>query len=134
MMCDAAFIQRNLSEGVLKMSRSKAWVPALTLYVVLITGLAFGLWRARQWATAQLVSTTAQENWEDFREDIREQAAQGGPVKRRVPASAEPPLLVLMRDHFTPCATIALVLSSALYATLAFFLVGALSEPNSNHE
>jgi hypothetical protein len=50
-------------------------------------------------------------------------------VKRREPKSAEPPALVLMRDHFAVCLSLAVVLSSVLFGTFMFFVRGALTSP-----
>ncbi|MCA9166693.1 MAG: hypothetical protein KDB23_03455 [Planctomycetales bacterium] len=116
------------------MSTRLAWLLAATIYVLLLIAISFGLREARRWATVNLVTPTAHDNWEQFRGDIREQAERGGPVKRRVPVSTEPPLLVLLRDHFVACLVISIVLSSALYGTLAVFVVGALGRrPDDEH-
>ena len=54
-------------------------------------------------------------------------AEQPYPVKRRVPKSAEPPALVLMRDYFAVCLAIAVVLSSVLFGTFMVLVRGAMS-------
>jgi hypothetical protein len=102
-------------------------VAVLVGYLVMLALLALGLVRARRWANAAYASAAAQANWQEFRDDVAQDADRGGPVRRRVPQSGEPPALVLMRDHFPACAALAVVLSSALYFTLAFFFAGALA-------
>ena len=52
---------------------------------------------------------------------------RSGPVKRRVPKSAEPPALKLMRDHFGVCLGLSLVLSSVLFGTFMIFVRGAIA-------
>lgn len=68
----------------------------------------------------------AQSEWDDWRQDAKKMASGTGPVKRREPKSAEPPALVLMRDHFAVCLSGALLLSSVLFGTFMFFVCGAL--------
>ena len=46
------------------------------------------------------------------------------PVQRRVPKSAEPPALVLTRDHFGVILSGAVLFSSLLYWVVAWFVMG----------
>lgn len=101
-----------------------AWLIA---YVALLAAVVGGMFYGRWAAMAVYGSGQAQAEWDTWREDAKEQAAGQGPVARRVPKSAEPPALVLMRDYFAVCLVIALGLSSVLFGTLVFFIRGALS-------
>lgn len=55
--------------------------------------------RTRSGWIEQLQSPEAQAKWDTFREDMKQQAGREGPVQRKVPKSAEPPLLVWLRDY-----------------------------------
>jgi hypothetical protein len=95
-------------------------------YLLVMAAVVLGLVRARQWATSTLADQTAHAQWNSFRDDVARQADERAPVRRRVPQSAEPPGLVLMRDYFGVCLVIAIVLTSALFATTAFFVGGVV--------
>ena len=99
----------------------------LALYVVLVAAIVGGFFYARGRAITVYGTEQAQTQWDTWREDAKSQADGKGPVTRRVPKSAEPPALVLMRDYFGVCLVIALVLSSVLFGTLVFFVRGVLS-------
>jgi hypothetical protein len=101
---------------------------ALVLYAVLMVAVFLGLRQARDWSASTYGVDAARSDWQEFRDDVARDAPQA-PVQRRVPRSAEPPALVLMRDYFTECLVISLVLTSALYGTIAFFVLGVLSGP-----
>ena len=102
------------------------WLLAYLAMLALVLG---GLWYGRSQALAVYGSNQAQTDWDAWRGDATKMAEQTGPVKRRAPKSAEPPALVLMRDHFLVCAALSLVLSSVLFATFMFFTRGALHSP-----
>jgi hypothetical protein len=102
---------------------SLIWLAAYVAVMALVVG---GLLYGRSQAIAVYGSGEAQQQWDTWRDDAKEMAAGAGPVKRREPKSAEPPALVLMRDHFLACAALAVLLSSVLFATFMFFLRGAL--------
>jgi hypothetical protein len=103
----------------------------LAAYLAVLAAVVGGLFYGRQQALAVYGSNQAQTNWDAWRGDATKMAQQPGPVKRRAPKSAEPPALVLMRDHFVACAALSLVLSSVLFVTFMFFIRGALSASGS---
>jgi hypothetical protein len=68
---------------------------------------------------------TAQADWEDFRSDMRRQSGREGPVQRKVPKSAEPPLKVWLRDHLALAITAWVVLGGTLGGFLGMMVAGA---------
>lgn len=93
------------------------------LYAAMIGAIVFGTYRARSAALAELAAPPAQSEWRQWREDVQSGAvSDDGAVARRTPESAEPPWLVLMRDHFAVCLTAAVVFSSLLFFVTAFFI------------
>ena len=100
------------------------------LYAVLLCTLVAMLLVARQRALTTDGSVTSQENWQDWRAEAQRQQDGKGPVTRRVPRSSEPPSLVLLRDHFATSLAIVLVLSSALFFTIAIMVRGVFFGPS----
>ena len=100
------------------------------LYVALLCVLVSLLFVARQQALTIDSSAASRENWQDWRAEAQRQQDGTGPVIRRVPKSSEPPSLVLLRDHFATSLAIVLVLSSALFFTIAIMVRGVLVGPS----
>jgi hypothetical protein len=99
----------------------------LLTYLAILAAVAGLMFRMRGRALAVYGTPAAQAEWDTWREDAKLLAADSGPVKRRFPKSAQPPALVLMRDHFAVCLGLALVLSTVLFGTLMLFVRGALT-------
>jgi hypothetical protein len=99
------------------------WIVGYVILVCAVVGTMLGL---RQSSVADLSSPKSISDWQAWREDVREQQGSRGPVERRVPKSAEPPALVLMRDYFTILLAGALLFSSLLYWIMAWFGTGIL--------
>src|SRR5215213_5780479 len=87
------------------------WIAGYFILLCVVVGTMF---RLRQSAVADLSSPKSISNWQEWREDVREQQANRGPVERRVPKSNEPPALVLMRDFFAVLLVGAILFSSLL--------------------
>lgn len=102
----------------------------LLLAVGLVLALvAAGVFYGRQRAFALYGDAVAGDNWQTWRDGVREmQPAQTG-VKRRVPKSPEPPALVLMRDYFGVCLGGSLLLSAVLAGSVALMVRGAILSP-----
>jgi hypothetical protein len=105
---------------------SLVWLLAYVATMALVCGgLAYG----RANLLAAYGTDQAKADWDQWRTDAKEMSSGDGPVKRREPKSLEPPALVLMRDQFAACLGLAVLLSSVLFGTFAFFLRGAWSAP-----
>ena len=101
-------------------------LPVFVGYALLVGLVVAAMVRTRKSVLTRLDSPAAQLQWQTWQDDVRQQtSAQSASVSRRIPKSDEPPALVLMRDYFVVCLTGALLFSSLLYWTLAFFAVGA---------
>lgn len=102
-----------------------AW---LVVYLLTMSGVVAGLLVARQQAIANFASPDAQAQWDEFRDDMRKIADNPhSPVTRRVPQSAEPPTLRLLRDYFSIVLLLSLLLTSALFVTIMVMVRGVLS-------
>src|SRR5687767_5136486 len=105
---------------------STIWLAA---YVIVMSGVAAGIFYGRHQAFQTYGSENAHSAWTAWREDVK--AAQTeGPVRRRIPKSTEPPALVLMRDYFATCLIASLLLTTILFLTFMIFIRGALTSPH----
>jgi hypothetical protein len=107
-----------------------SWSSALGLaaYVAMLAGVVSGMWHLRAEALAVYGTAEAQAEWDAWREDATKMAEQPSVVNRRAPKSAQPPALVLMRDHFAVCLSLAIVLSTVLFGTFMILVRGAMRE------
>lgn len=106
---------------------SKLWW--LVSYVVVLAAVTGGLWHARRRALRVLAQPPAQVSWQAWQSAAERQADGSGPVARRPPQTAEPPELVLLRDHFATSLGGLLLLTSAVFATAMFMFRGVMAGP-----
>ncbi len=99
------------------------WLLAYLVLLALVVGTMFV---ARERVLRTLDTPQARASWEAWREAVRQQQLEGGPVQRRVPKSPEPNLLVLMRDHYYTLLAGAVLFSSLLFFVAMVLLRGAL--------
>jgi hypothetical protein len=111
---------------------SNCLVVAIAGYIGLIAAVCWSLATARQWALAQLATPESIRQWEAWRDDVRRQESEPGPVRHRVPKSAEPPALVLMRDYFFVSLVGAVLFTTLLYWLIAWLVRGILSAPTGD--
>lgn len=102
-------------------------IAALIVVAVAVTG---GMWWVRGEALRTYGTSSAQTEWNEWRTDAIKAAKEGGPVVRQAPKSAEPPALVLMRDHFAACLGGALTAALGVSATFIVMLRGVLATPS----
>lgn len=112
---------------VLRVALSPGLLVLIAGYLLLLGAIVWSLIAARKWALAELSTSESIGQWEAWREDVRQQDEQSGPVRRRVPKSAEPPALVLMRDYFTVSLVGAVLFMTLLYWVIAWFVYGILN-------
>jgi hypothetical protein len=107
--------------------RNLAW---LVVYLVMLAALIGGMLAVRGWALRSYDRPEAREDWEAWRRQTQRLAKHPGPVARRAADSAEPPTIVLLRDHFAACLGLLLLLSSVLFGTLMVMIRGvAATDP-----
>ena len=108
--------------------RSLRWW--LVGYAALSGVVVWSMFAARDQAIQELSTPQSVAQWQAWRDDVRQQQTEPAPVQRRVPRSAEPPALVLMRDYFAVSIFGAVLFSTALYWVIAWFVTGMLSADN----
>lgn len=110
-----------------------ALVAATWLAFVALPPWALVSWRALR--LADVSSPEAQEQWDAFRDDMRQHTGHNGPVQRKVPRSVEPPELVWLRDYL-PLAVVAWVtLAGAMGGFVAAIVIGMTNRASAaeNH-
>lgn len=110
----------------LLVSLSPCLLVLIAGYMLLLGAIVWSLIAARKWALAELATPESIRQWEAWREDVRQQDKQSGPVRRRVPKTAEPPALVLMRDYFAVSLVGAVLFMTLLYWVISWFVYGIL--------
>ena len=96
---------------------SRTAIASLGLYVVWMSLLVGGLFWGRHVTFRDYAGPEARAKWQQFRDEMK-RVSEDGPVKRRPPASDEPPALRLMRDHFGVSLGATIVFGSLLYAMI----------------
>jgi hypothetical protein len=101
-------------------------------YLIVVSVLVLGLAAARQSALEHFGTAGAQQAWDEWRQSTSSAGSDGvdPPVRRSVPRSAEPPTLVLLRDHFVGCLAAGIGITSALYWSLALLIRGVVAGPS----
>ena len=96
-----------------------AWVMAMGLIALTLINL-------RQTILRDMSTPEAQQDWDAVRAAAKANNEGAGPVRQRVPQSAEPPALVLMRDHFAILMGAAFVFGTALFVMTIVAVKGVL--------
>ena len=111
--------------GNVKRSMRLGWL--LLGWVVTMTLVYFGLERAREWTLANVGTAAVRTEWERWRAEEQARAKNPGTnVVRRPPKSAEPPLLILMRDNFVGIVISVLLIATVMFGFLAIVVPGAM--------
>jgi hypothetical protein len=110
----------------------KSLIGILASLVLVVGGVIAGMFYLREQAIATYGTPAALEEWGEWRSAAATQAAEQRPVERKIPKSAEPPALVLMRDYFPACTAAAAAAAAGCYFVFAFLLRGVLGSRGSN--
>lgn len=91
-------------------------VLVVVCYLLTVAALVWGLIQARRHVIATLGTPEAKAEWQIWKAETERQAKEPGPVRRKPVKSDEPPLLILLRDHFAGVALGVATITSFLYA------------------
>jgi len=124
-------VETNAAGGRRKAKRfarlSGAKVLWLAGYLVVLSVTLWLLVTARQWALAELARPEATARWQAWRDAEAERARTAdAPVRRRIPRSAEPPALAILRDAFPGVALGVVAIVSVLYGFMMIIVRGVL--------
>jgi hypothetical protein len=106
----------------------KLLILLLAIYFLLVAGIVTALLKVRENTLASLNTPKAQADWDAYKADTAKQTGETTPVKRTAPQTAEPPTLVLMRDHFAAVLLGLLLPATALYAFTAWIVTGVVRQ------
>lgn len=100
-------------------------ILAAACYAAFLAGIVVACFYVRRATLETLDTPQAHAEWDEWRSAVPT-LNETGPVRRKVPKSAEPPALVLMRDRFGTVLGAGVVFGSLLYWALAWPLRGVL--------
>lgn len=83
---------------------------------------------ARRRTLVALDTPEANAQWQVWREDTIRQSRDTGPATRRPAKAFEPPLLIMLRDHFGAAIGSTVVAVTIFYWFLAFLIPGSLQQ------
>jgi hypothetical protein len=98
-------------------------------YAAVVAAAVWGAAEARRRVLASLDTPQARAEWQAWRKETERLSEEQGPMKRRPAKAVEPPLLILLRDHFPAAVTSAIVSVSILYWLLVVLVRGSLRTP-----
>lgn len=104
---------------------------AAVSYVAFLAGIVVACLYVRRATIETLDTPQAHAEWDQWRAAVPT-LNETGPVQRKVPKSAEPPALVLMRDRFGTVIAAGLVFGSLLFGALVWPLRAVLV-PEQRH-
>jgi hypothetical protein len=113
------------------MQRSTRWL--LIAYAVVVAATMLGMNVARNRTLTSFDNAAAKASWDEWREETKRLAENpSGPVKRREAKAQEPPMLILMRDHFPAAVGTTLLAVSFFYWFFAITIRGSMRTPAPN--
>src|SRR5262245_36061570 len=89
-------------------------------YAALLTGAVAAIGVARSRIQQSLTTPEAQAEWERWRQETVKLSEEGGPAKRRPAKAPEPPMLILLRDHYGAAVGSTVVAVTLFYWLFAF--------------
>jgi hypothetical protein len=117
------------SSKALFTAANAAWLAG---YIALVSAVVVAAFAARRSALDPAERAASLAEWNRWRADVKH-LNESGPVRRREPASAEPPEVVLLRDCFGVVLGGAVVLSTVLYGVLMVMFRGAIGRATVPH-
>jgi hypothetical protein len=111
------------------MSRFVLW--STVGFIAFIGALVAGLWYARGAVIATFDNDRSRAEWSQWRDETLALSTSTRPSERRRPArAAEPPLLIMMRDHFAAVAGTSALMGSIAYWFVVLAARGAVRTPD----
>ncbi|HEV3417629.1 MAG TPA: hypothetical protein VG056_12470 [Pirellulales bacterium] len=105
-----------------------AWLW-LAVYLVAIGGIAIYIVRLRDHMLDDRPEITANErSWQDWVKSEVNRDSVSGPIQRAPPKSPEPPMLVLMRDHFGVIFCASVIFPAIIIGFMLIVTRGMLSQ------
>lgn len=97
----------------------------LAIYVAVLVAIgAYTVLLRDRILTDDAEAARDQQSWQAWRKEAAKQDGSTGPVQREVPPSAEPPMVVLMRDHFATILGASIIFPAIILGFLIIVLRG----------
>jgi hypothetical protein len=94
------------------------------IYLAILAAIATAVVGLRDTMLASLSTPEQLESWQDWRATAAKQDGKHGPVERVEQPSVEPPMRMLLRDHFPVVLASALVFPGLILGVLLLMLRG----------
>ncbi len=101
----------------------------LVIYLATVTAIVLAMVHLRTTVVAQMSDQVEIDKWLAWKAEAGTKDNMQGTVFRRVPTSAEPPMLVLIRDYFPAVLTAVLTFYSLVFAFAWFIARGLAKAP-----
>lgn len=98
-------------------------------YALLLAAAVTAVGYARRRVEESLATPEAQAKWEEWRARTRELSKSNDPMKRRPAKAPEPPMLILLRDHYAAAVGSSVVGVTLFYWLFVFLIRGSLQTP-----
>jgi hypothetical protein len=107
----------------------------LAFYVAVLVAIAACTFHLRQRFLADDVEAAKdQRSWQQWREEAAKQDGSRGPVQRAVPPTTEPPMVVLMRDHFATILGASIIFPAIILGFLLMVLRGVIQQAEDSRK
>lgn len=103
----------------------RSTIGLLIGYLVALVLTVWGMSEARSRTLASLANAESTAEWQSWREETIRQSQEPGPVKRRPAKAMEPPMLILLRDHFVPVTVTTMLAVTIFYWFFGFAVRGS---------
>lgn len=98
-------------------------------YALLLAAAVSAVGFARRQVESSLTTPEAQAKWDAWRARTRELSESNDPMKRRPAKAPEPPMLILLRDHFAAAIGSTVVGVTLFYWLFVFLIRGSMRTP-----
>jgi hypothetical protein len=107
------------------------WLAIYCVTIIAVIGLVL---QVRRTTLREMATPEAQAEWQEWRDAEPNRNRTAGPVRRRPPSTAEPPALVLLRDHFTVVICGSVLFSSLLFAAIMMAARGVFAADKTKNK
>ncbi len=98
-------------------------------YAAVLAAAATAVVETRRRTIATLDTPEARAEWNSWRAETKKLSQEQGPAMRRPAKAVEPPMLILLRDHFPMALGSTLVAATLFYWLMVVLIRGSLQTP-----
>ena len=120
----------SVSDKTRTLARIYFGYVGLVSYVLFMTLLISSLMVARNRVLDDGVAQQATADWQTWIQEVEQKKAHSEPVDGVIPVTAEPPVVLLLRDMFPMCVTAAVLFGSVLFGSFWLLIRGVVFQGN----